>query len=404
MRDILHPEAESRAALAAEVARIFQSHGYDLVVTPPFEHAEVLERGLDHMDRRDLLRFVEPESGEVALLRPDITPQIARVVATRLGHRPPPIRLRYSGTVIRRRRGRARRHRQIVQVGVEYIGEASVVADVEIATLACRAAEVAGLSQYRVELRLVRLGAMLLDRIDPDARDDAEAALSAKDLAELRAVLLRAGADETTRSALETLPRLYGDRDVIAAARGHLPAEMLEGHLDALSALANGLDDRGLGGRVGIDLGETRGMAYYTGPSFVLLAEGPGEPVGAGGRYDELLGRFGTPLPATGFAMDLGNLEWAAKRDANPPSRASRIAVFGASHDHAYCDALRALGADVAELDLDDAARALAFARVWGYDAAVAVGNEMRATRVLDAAERVLGATETEELLSWVRG
>ncbi|MEO0325265.1 MAG: ATP phosphoribosyltransferase regulatory subunit, partial [Myxococcota bacterium] len=108
MRDVLPEEAAERAALAAAVLGTFARYGYRRVITPAFEYAEVLERGLATVGRRDLLRFVEPESGEVALLRPDITPQIARIVATRLGDRPGPWRLAYQGTVLRRTRGRAR--------------------------------------------------------------------------------------------------------------------------------------------------------------------------------------------------------------------------------------------------------------------------------------------------------
>ncbi|RLB47009.1 MAG: ATP phosphoribosyltransferase regulatory subunit, partial [Deltaproteobacteria bacterium] len=174
MRDLLHPESAARASLGRTLSRLFASYGYDLIVTPPFELAEVLERGLATVDRRDVLRFVEPESGEVALLRPDITPQIARVVATRLKDRPAPYRIRYHGTVLRRRRGRARRRRQISQVGIEHIGNPSVDADVEVATLACRVAEAAGLESYRIELRHVRLGGALLAMLPQAARADAQ--------------------------------------------------------------------------------------------------------------------------------------------------------------------------------------------------------------------------------------
>src|SRR6185369_5278011 len=103
MRDLLWPESGARRALGATLMRTFALYGYELVTTPPFEHADVLERGLAAVDRRDLLRFVEPETGEVALLRPDITPQIARIVASSLRARPGPWRLAYDGTVVRRR-------------------------------------------------------------------------------------------------------------------------------------------------------------------------------------------------------------------------------------------------------------------------------------------------------------
>ena len=116
--------------------RSFELPGYELVTPPVFEHADVVQRGNDTLESRDLLRFVEPESGEVAVLRPDITPQIARIVATRLPDRPPPFRLCYEGRVFRRQRGRARSHRQITQAGVECVGLPGADGDSEILALA----------------------------------------------------------------------------------------------------------------------------------------------------------------------------------------------------------------------------------------------------------------------------
>src|SRR5580658_2406238 len=93
MRDLLPEEAAARRDLARTMLDRFALHGYALVTLPVFEFAEVLERGLGTLDSAEVLRFVEPESGEVAALRPDMTPQIARMVATRLRERPPPFRL-----------------------------------------------------------------------------------------------------------------------------------------------------------------------------------------------------------------------------------------------------------------------------------------------------------------------
>src|SRR5215471_7032902 len=113
MRDLLPEEARSRRAIARRALDRFALHGYSVVTPPVFEFARVLERGLGTLDPADVLRFVEPESGEVAALRPDMTCQIARMIATRLSGRPLPLRLSYEGTVVRRWSGRARKHRQI---------------------------------------------------------------------------------------------------------------------------------------------------------------------------------------------------------------------------------------------------------------------------------------------------
>src|SRR6202167_6161349 len=152
MRDLLPEEAAVRRGLARKVLERLELHGYALVTLPAFEFAEVLERGLGTMDPKDVLRFVEPESGEVAALRPDMTPQIARMIATRLRGRPPPFRLCYEGTVVRRRSGQARKHRQIPQVGVELAGTAGAEGDFELLALAVDALEAAGLERFTIDL------------------------------------------------------------------------------------------------------------------------------------------------------------------------------------------------------------------------------------------------------------
>src|SRR5258706_5182973 len=152
MRDLLPPEAALRRRLSRRLLDHFALHGYELVTPPAFELADVLERGLGTLDPRDVLRFVEPESGEVAALRPDVTPQIARMAATRLGDRPPPMRLCYEGTVLRRRQERARKHRQIPQAGVERLGVGGPEGDIELLGLAAGAARAAGLSDFVLDL------------------------------------------------------------------------------------------------------------------------------------------------------------------------------------------------------------------------------------------------------------
>src|SRR5712691_2241336 len=151
MRDLLPPEAAQRRRLSRRLLDHFALHGYDLVTPPAFELAEVLERGLGTLDPRDVLRFVEPESGEVAALRPDVTPQIARMIATRLRDRPPPFRLSYEGTVLRRTSGRARKSRQIAQVGVELAGLGDAEGDLEVLELAADALRACGLQRFTID-------------------------------------------------------------------------------------------------------------------------------------------------------------------------------------------------------------------------------------------------------------
>src|SRR5580692_120989 len=152
MRDLLPEEAAARRSLARKMLDRFAIHGYAIVTPPVFEFAEVLERGLGTLDPSEVLRFVEPESGEVAALRPDMTPQVARMIATRLRGRPPPFRLGYEGTVLRRRSGRARKHRQIPQVGVELAGVPGPDGDLELLALAAESLRATGLPRFALDI------------------------------------------------------------------------------------------------------------------------------------------------------------------------------------------------------------------------------------------------------------
>lgn len=413
MRDLLHPHAWQRRVLGQRLLEFLASHGYDLVDTPPFEHAEVLERGLETIDRRDLLRFVEPESGEVALLRPDITPQVARIVATQLRQRPAPWRLCYEGTVIRRRRGRARRQRQIAQAGIECIGIEGVEADVEVVALAARACEHLGLRSFRLELSQIALGQLVLAQLPEALQTPVADALASKDRSLLAELLHTSQIDDATRQALMQRLELYGDTSVLAEARSWLSTPTEQRCLERLTQAVDQLQAYGLGDKLGIDLGEVRDRAYYTGIHFSLLATGPGEAVAAGGRYDDLLGRFGMPLPASGFALDLDHLQWALDAQTDGAVAEMPVRIVWAASSAATAAAWRAQGAHVALRPIKPSvvgqADTAGFASAWGYDACLMhQGGSWCLRRLHDDACMDLARLDDDEsiaaALQWIRG
>jgi ATP phosphoribosyltransferase regulatory subunit len=405
MNDLLPPEAAARRALSQRVLRSFELAGYELCMPPVFEHAEVLERGNGALESRDLLRFVEPESGEVAVLRPDITPQIARIVATRLTERPPPFRLCYEGRVFRRQRGRARSHRQISQAGVECVGLSGPLADAEVIALALRACRDAGLSQFRAELSDIRLVRSLLAEIPDALRGAASEVIARKDAAALSTLLRGHAAAEPLRELLDH----YGDREVLERARETFRSEPAQTALANLLAITERLSELGFERHLCFDLGETRGLAYYTGVHFGILGDGPGEAIGGGGRYDGLLARFGLDAPATGFALDLGNLQWTLRAEGASFGRGSspRVVVSGGDERQvsAAAEALRRADLVAATLAETNQARCLAFARAWGYDAVVTMTRGAgRLLRVADGASRTLVKVEPDVVRQFVRG
>ena len=362
MRDLLPEEAAARRSLARRILDRFALYGYAVVTAPVFEFAEVLERGLGTLDPGHILRFVEPESGEVAALRPDMTPQIARMIATRLYERPPPFRLGYEGTVLRRRSGRARKHRQIPQVGVELAGVAGPEGDLELLSLAADALRATGLERFTIDVGDAGVVRALIAPLAPAEQERLSDALARKDEAEIAEVCGRFSVAHS--ETLCALPTWHGGRDALAEGARRLAATPAAAAAARLLELFDAAVARGLGPHLVADLGEVRGFAYYTGTIFHAYAAGTGDAVGSGGRYDELLARFDWPLPAAGFALDLDRVTEALHEAGVVEERRTRVVVVGAAHDPRVAD-LRARG--VAAVAAENRTAALAWARAWGF-------------------------------------
>lgn len=361
MRDLLPEEAAFRRDLSRAVLERFALHGYRLVTLPAFELASVLERGLGASASDDVVRFIEPESGEVAVLRPDMTPQVARVVATRLGERAPPFRLAYEGTVVRRRASRAKKHRQIPQVGVELCGVAGAEGDLELLRLAADVMRSgAGLERFTIDLSDAGIVRELLSRAPPALAAAITSALARKDepsLAELCGELAEG-------PAILALARLHGGREALVEATALLEGTAALAPARRLLALFDAAVACGLGAHLSADPGEVRGLSYYTGTIFSIYAPGPGEPVGGGGRYDDLLARYGAPGPAVGLGVDLDALGWAVRAARDTTPRLTGVVVVGAEEDARVAE-LRARG--IPAVAVADAARAHAYAASWGF-------------------------------------
>ena len=347
VRDFLPHAAARRRDLAEKVMSVFEAWGYARVITPMFECADVLERGMGAGAKAAAIRFVEPGTGEIVALRPDITPQIARVVATRLADVPGPIRLCYEGAVTRLAGDHGQR--EILQAGIELV-DASDAGDAEVLAVATAVLDRLQLDAH-LDLGHVAPARFVLDAApDPAARDALVAAISRKDRAGVR-VAARALPPAIAALAIE-LVHLWGPvHATIERARAlpwpdgvHAAFSQIEHTLAALAELAPPRE-------LTIDFGDLRGFDYYTGMRFAAFATGAPEAILRGGRYDELIGRYGRPARATGFAIDLESIAQAQSGIAAP------LASLGvATSDRALARALRIAGVRCVVQDHADAA------------------------------------------------
>ncbi len=327
LRDLLPDHSAHLAELSSRLQEVFSRFGYRRVFLPTLERLDVVERGLSPAALADVMKFVEPGSGEVVAIRPDITPQIARLYAARPDALPSPARLCYDGPVLRAREARAGRPREVYQAGVEMLGAGGAAADAEMLVVLSRALESVGLAGARVEVGHARFAGAVVEaaRLPERARAEAWAALGRKDEAALDALARKARGAPRARAALPALATLYGDG---ALARARAIAREVPGAAAALAEVEAALRIAGRrrAGPFAVDLGEARGLGYYTGITFAGYAPGAGSSVAAGGRYDALLARFGRPGPAIGFAVDLEFATQALERAGAASRRGARRA------------------------------------------------------------------------------
>jgi ATP phosphoribosyltransferase regulatory subunit len=322
VRDYLPVAAARRRGLAAAAAAELERWGYRGIITPLYEYADVLARGTGQAAQA--MRFVEPTSGEVVALRPDLTPQVARLVATRMHDEPGPLRLYYQGSVVRLDGGR----REIFQVGVELIDAPQPGGDLEVVALAEAALDAVGVSERTLDLGHAAIVRAALDGLDGDASVALQAALARKDGAAVAELAMRAPVER--RRLLAALPTLYGGRDVLDRARALVSDAGARAALDELATLCARLEAAGAGARLSIDLGEVRGFDYYTGTRFAIYAEGVGGALASGGRYDGLVARYGRPARAAGFALDVDRVAELLKlRGVPAPRVAGGVLVAG---------------------------------------------------------------------------
>lgn len=405
MRDLLPWEARQQLQLSRVVLKAFELHGFQQVILPAFEYADVLEQGLGPIEANSVLRFVEPETGEVVALRPDMTPQVARLVATRLVEEPGPVRLSYRGSVLRRRHERARHQQQVVQAGIELVGRGGPAGDLEVLEAATDAVRRAGLSDFVLDLGHGRIASSLLDDLAPELREKLVEPLSQKDQAELVRRAERHGVGRDRVRALAALPELQGHAEVFPRARGALEGTPAIPLVEELEQLHRAVTGAGLAPKVVVDIGETRPFQYYTGPLFQVLAEGPGQAVGSGGRYDSLYERFGVPRPAAGFAVNVNNLGWAvgeAKRSSSE-LRALVVAADGGGSsetDRRSAELLRSLREREIPCALSEGGNPLDYARAWRYSHLVwlTAAGRARISRLAPEGERELGEVELAEV------
>ena len=296
LEDLLPPQAGQEEALVRRLSDHFAKYGYELVKPPLLEFEDGLLEGIGAAVADETFRVMDPVSQRMMGLRADITPQVARLAATRLRAAPRPLRLTYSGEVLRVRGAQLRPQREFRAVGVELIGAAkAVMADAEVILLAAEAILDLGIENLSIDINVPSMARMICE----------ELRIPATVIEDLLSALNRKNAATISKISSEAQPILTG---LLEAAGPAQTGITIMGKLDLVGEAAllrqrlvevvNLVLEKAPTLNVTIDPADSRGFEYHTGITFTLFARDVRGELGTGGRYlsggDEL---------ATGFTL-----------------------------------------------------------------------------------------------------
>ena len=310
-RDVLPDEMRELRRLQASLAEVFEARGYGEVATPTIEYFEVLARG-DERGAPVAHRFFD-ETGALLAMRSDMTIPIARLVSSRFADAEMPLRFFYVGNAFRAVRPQRGQMREFMQVGVELIGADAPDGTAEVIEVLVAALDAAGLSRAVIGLGDADLYRQLLTEVGIEGEQRATILdrLAGHDLVGLEAeVAALRGIGDAERETLLKLPTMRGGAEVLEQAH-ELGGAAVERATQRLASTYEALAARGVAERVSLDLGLLRDLGYYTGAILEVYDPALGHVLGGGGRYDELMGRFGAPLPAAGFGLYLERIHIA---------------------------------------------------------------------------------------------
>ena len=314
VRDIYGSEFVRKFELQHTLFDVMNSYGYQGIETPTFEFFDVFSKEVGTVPSNELYKFFDKE-GNTLVLRPDMTPSIARAVS-KYFHGNDPIRLCYMGSTFINHDKYQGRLKESTQLGAELMGDSSVKADVEMISMLVAALQKAGLKEFQISIGQVQFfRSLLLEAdLDPETEDALRFQISKKNIFAVEEILEKAQMPEDLKKAFASLTTLAGSVEVLEKAKRLTDNEKALKAISILEDIYEGLKGCGCEKYVSFDLGMLSKYNYYTGIIFRAYTFGSGEAIVKGGRYDKLLSHFGRKLPAVGFAIVIDQLMLALER------------------------------------------------------------------------------------------
>jgi len=301
VKDFGPNQAEELRRIEEGLLEEFSRWGYKRVITPLFEYLETITIGLGEDLKSKVMKFVDPSTGEIVALRPDITPQIGRIVATQLKLNSTHLRLCYSGRIVRFEEKGSGKEREIFQAGCELMGPKSAECDAEIIALSIKSLQKLGIKNLVLDIGHSGILNDVFSKLG-DLEQEFKLALRNKQFELISKILKKSRFDKKTRDLIIEFCNLSNSKNILRKLK---QKRSFQKYITELEKILEIIDEYQLNCDINIDLSDIRGFNYYTGITFEIISPDTFSPLVIGGRYDSLVEKYGHLTPATGFAIDI---------------------------------------------------------------------------------------------------
>ena len=315
VRDIYNGECSQKRKVQERIHRVFHQYGYEDIETPTFEYFEVFSREVGTIPSRELYKFFDRD-GNTLVLRPDFTPSIARCAAKYFMEEKVPLRFSYNGNTFTNTSNLQGKLKEVTQMGAELIGDPSVEADAEVISMVIEALKSAGLTRFQVTIGEVDYFRGLCEEagLDEDTERELRSCISGKNFFAAQELLEQKQIPEPYHSILLKLADMFEDMESLESAKALAKNERSLQAIARLEKLKERLEQYKVAEYISFDLGMLSKYQYYTGVVFNAYTYGIGDAVVKGGRYDNLLRKFGKDAAAIGFVIVIDDLLEALSR------------------------------------------------------------------------------------------
>lgn len=316
VRDIYNSECAVKLMLQSKLHHVLEHYGYRDIQTPSFEFFEVFSQERGTVPSKDIYKFFDRD-GNTLVLRPDITPSIARCVAKYFKDENLPIRLCYIGNTFINNTSLQGKLKEITQLGAELINDDSVEADAEMLALTVECLLQSGLKEFQIEVGDADFFRALIDEagiFDEEETNDLRQLIEKKNMFGVEETVSQKDITAELKNIFLKFPELFGGLDMLAYAKSLTTNKRAVSAIERLEKLYAILSEYGYEKYISFDLGMLSQYNYYTGIIFKAYTYGTGEAVASGGRYDNLVGQFGKDAPAIGLAIVIDQLMLALSR------------------------------------------------------------------------------------------